>query len=132
MVMELVQGRLADRDRRSVEGHIAGCRDCRLVVAETAAQEAREVTGPTRPHLALPHRARASAAPLAPGTLVGRYEVRELIGVGGIGAVYAARDPQLHRMVALKVLRSDVMDSASGPGGDMRARLLREARAMAQ
>ncbi|HUS66350.1 MAG TPA: protein kinase, partial [Kofleriaceae bacterium] len=132
LVMELVQGRLPDDTLRGVEEHIAACRDCRLVVAETAAAEGREVTGPTRPHLALPHRVRAAAAPLAGGTRVGRYQVRELIGVGGIGAVYAAHDPALERLVALKVLRSDGMDSASGPGGDLRARLLREARAMAQ
>jgi len=40
---------------------------------------------------------------------VGRYEVEELIGAGGIGLVYAARDPELHRRVAPKVMRSSAL-----------------------
>jgi len=42
--------------------------------------------------------------PLARGDRVSRYEVLELIGAGGMGAVYAARDPELDRKVAIKVL----------------------------
>jgi serine/threonine protein kinase/Tol biopolymer transport system component len=42
--------------------------------------------------------------PVAPGTKVGRYEVRSLIGAGGMGEVYLATDMQLGRRVALKIL----------------------------
>jgi serine/threonine protein kinase/Tol biopolymer transport system component len=46
---------------------------------------------------------------LAAGTRVGPYEVLTLLGVGGMGEVYRARDVRLARDVALKVLRADMM-----------------------
>jgi eukaryotic-like serine/threonine-protein kinase len=67
---------------------------------------------------------------LAPGTRVGRYEIIELVGSGGEGRVYRARDPQLERFVALKLLHADTVD------GDVPLEtptlLLREARTLAQ
>jgi serine/threonine protein kinase len=42
--------------------------------------------------------------PLNVGTLLGRYEIRALVGTGGMGEVYLAHDTQLERMVALKIL----------------------------
>ena len=41
---------------------------------------------------------------LAPGSRVGAYEIVALVGQGGMGEVYRARDPKLHRDVAIKVL----------------------------
>lgn len=43
---------------------------------------------------------------LAPGTKLGEYEVQSVLGVGGMGEVYRARDPRLKRDVAIKILPS--------------------------
>jgi len=60
---------------------------------------------------------------LSPGDRLGRYQIIALLGAGGMGEVYRARDPELKREVAIKVLRRTV----AGP--EDIARFSREARA---
>ncbi len=54
---------------------------------------------------------------------IGRYQIREQIGRGGMGTVYVAHDPQLDRKIALKVPKL--------VGPEAEERFLREARAAA-
>ena len=56
---------------------------------------------------------------------IGKYEIVELIGRGGMGVVYKARDTVLGRLVALKVMTAGLADNA-----EVRERFLREARAV--
>ena len=61
------------------------------------------------------------------GTLLDRYEILELLGEGGMGAVYKARDVTLQRDVAIKVLHRHIARQA-----DFEARFLQEARSAAK
>jgi len=63
---------------------------------------------------------------LAPGCALGPYTITSLLGAGGMGEVYRARDPRLDRDIALKLLPAVW---ASDP--ERRARFEREARAAA-
>ena len=56
-----------------------------------------------------------------------RYEILELIGSGGMANVYKARCHRLNRLVAVKILKSDLADNA-----DFRRRFRDESRAVAQ
>lgn len=61
-------------------------------------------------------------------TQIGRYHVLERIGAGGMGEVFAARDPELDRTVAIKLVHADLGSSSSSAA----ARLLREAQTLAR
>jgi tetratricopeptide (TPR) repeat protein len=93
---------VALRDVRVVE-HLDECEACREVVAALA---------------------REPGAPEA--VRVGRYRVLGTLGAGGMALVYQASDPELGRKVALKVVPS------LGDAGELRARVTREAQAMAR
>ena len=60
---------------------------------------------------------------LEAGTRLGAYEIVALIGSGGMGEVYRARDTRLNRDVAIKVLPAQFAEDA-----DLRARFEREAK----
>jgi hypothetical protein len=63
-----------------------------------------------------------------PGGRVGKYEICERIGDGGMGVVYRAHDPLLRRDVALKLIREPI----SGRDEALRTRFISEAQAAAR
>jgi tetratricopeptide (TPR) repeat protein len=114
-LLDLVEGRLSDERAAALERHLDECPACGATVAgyiDVPADAARPDDG------------------LRPGDPVGRYQIAELLGAGGMGRVYAAIDPDLGRRVALKLVR-DAGGSAE-EARDRQARLLREAQAMAR
>src|SRR5712691_1975868 len=59
------------------------------------------------------------------GIKLGPYEIQSLLGAGGMGEVYRARDTRLDRIVAVKILRQGLADAP-----EVRQRFEREARAV--
>ncbi len=97
--------------------HLDGCPDCRATVV--ALVRARGTpAGEARP---------ARAAP-AIGEVIGRYRLTRVLGAGGMGVVYAARDEALERQVAVKVMRPDL----AGDAAALAARMMRESRLLAR
>jgi serine/threonine-protein kinase len=101
-----------DLMRRQVESLLAAADDTRTVHRSRAA-------GPIGP-------GPSATALLSAGARLAHYRIASQLGTGGMGEVYRARDEQLDRDIAVKVLPSATFDDPS-----VRARLVREARAAA-
>src|SRR5262252_2913374 len=67
----------------------------------------------------------AERSTMGPGSQLGPYKIEAVIGNGGMGQVFRARDTRLGRTVAIKLIRSDLTER-----GDFRQRFKREARAI--
>jgi serine/threonine protein kinase len=124
--------------------HVEGCTQCQTALQALDATtdpllcglrrgsdpNGATVDAPPAPLLAAAQAARAgdgSAWPPGAGRRLGKFELLEKLGVGAFGTVFRARDPELDRTVAIKVLRAGRLASQQDID-----RFLREARSTAQ
>jgi len=128
LASEFVSGTMPQTAQTKVERHLAGCRDCRQLVAALAGADDVDSNVATHPHEKLSESQAGKLPVLSIGDRVGRYLVLSTLGSGGMGQVFAAYDPQLDRKIALKVLRANLGANAK----EARTRLKREAQAIAQ
>jgi hypothetical protein len=128
------QGSLGAAAREALEVHLDRCSACATLLAQLTQIYGSALSPASRaderPTLGDAPSASGSAELRADATgiRVGRYELGRLLGAGGMGMVYEAADPELHRRIAIKLLHPGV----SGDVEATRNRMLREARAMAQ
>jgi serine/threonine protein kinase len=121
LVVAFLGGTLPAATRDEAEVHIAVCSACADLITWAAADMAATASR------ALGNEGQAFVRQLTPGSRVGRYQILGAVGRGGMGEVYAAYHPDLDRRIALKVVNESGANS-----GERRARLLREARAIAR
>lgn len=120
-IAAIASGSCCESERQTVIRHCENCSHCQQLLAESLRVQTPRASEPlcaTACH--------ASSELLLRGMSVGKYIIVGLIGIGGMGVVYSARDPELDRLVALKLIR---------PSQDIRraSKLLhREAQAMAR
>ena len=93
VLVSFLAGRASEAERSAIYSHLDQCADCRQWSAE-AARSTEGLSGEPRGESLRP----------APAT-IDRFEIAEVIGAGGMGLVYRARDPHLGRWIALKVVR---------------------------
>jgi eukaryotic-like serine/threonine-protein kinase len=124
-------GRPDARVAARVARHLDRCSWCarQVAVASSSSSSPPTSTSGTIAGRLGQHRGPEAAAVVpVGGTLLGRYQVRGLIGRGGMGEVYEGYDLALERKVALKLLRRE----AASDGRRLQGRLGAEARAMAK
>lgn len=116
-----LNGRLSDFDRSAVQSHVQTCFACQQTVSGLGSDD--PATRVWKPNLEERESSKEAAA-LPPELLNHpRYHVRELLDVGGMGAVYKADHRLLERAVVLKLIRQDILSQP-----EQVQRFLREAK----
>jgi len=124
----LVHHALEPDEIERVTSHLDDCDACQqIVIAAVRGGVAPDLAPATRKVARQVHLGVASGVIAAGVSRIGRYELRTLLGVGGMGAVYEAHDTELDRNVALKVLRRELCEAPQ-----LADRLVHESRLMAK
>ena len=125
---------LSEEERRLVDSHIQACPKCREIVAlGTKAQNETSKHPSAQTHsdtLSALSQRLMPFGQLDTGNTIGRYLIVKPLGLGGMGEVYLAYDPELNRRVALKLLRTDIFSDSNASSNVNRP--MKEAQAMAQ
>jgi serine/threonine-protein kinase len=106
----------------------AFCIQCGFPLAAVPAQSDVPQPRPGPPEQARPMSAGPPAGYLPAGTVIdGKYEIERVLGEGGMGVVYLARDVHTETRVVVKSIRAELADRP-----ELRARTLAEGRALAR
>ncbi len=124
-ILRLIRQDLTSGQDAAMHEHIKRCAHCYAVMVELAWQQQQMDEDTAAESTACPragHSARQghpeneltrpSDLVFRKGTRIDHFEVMRLIGKGGMGEVYLARDTELGRKVALKMVRPDKLGSA--------------------
>jgi serine/threonine-protein kinase len=121
-IIKFLQDGLTPQEAANLEDHVDQCPTCRRILAELIHSSLVETVRITDQNPTYDNK--EQLLPTAED-YVGRFEIIEQLGKGGMGIVFLARDPDLDREVCLKFLRRNT-------SSEEESRLLREARSMAR
>ena len=104
-VIELVAGELDGAAANAAHAHLDRCAECRSLVAQVLRSDAPTGDAIDVQAITVADAPRARHAPRpAPTVKIEEYKLLELLGRGGMGSVYRARDTLLDREVAIKLV----------------------------